>query len=160
MVRKGEPRKESLTERQKLLLAFLSAGDEFLSPLRIMKGLFLIVQKRGTLLPKDALYTFQPYLFGPFTPDLYQDLAHLVNERLVEWKPLPYASWAIYRASPTGKEVAKGILRHYPKELTSYIQRVWQRVATTPVADLLAAIYRNFPDYAIFSIAQHQKRGG
>lgn len=151
---KGSKETMTLTERQKILLLFMAASPtKELSPIKIMKGMFVINERQKALLPKDGRYEFHPYLFGPFTPDIYRDLEILEQHGLLASRNLPGMIWRFYQATRQGKSVAKEFSENYPKELVDYIRKVKQWVTQTPLSDILRAIYREFPQYTVQSIA-------
>jgi hypothetical protein len=69
-----------------VLLYFIYATIEnvkLLSPIQLMKGLFLIKQE----LELKDFYEFEPYLYGPCSFEVYRDLEILTKERLITQVP-------------------------------------------------------------------------
>ena len=75
-----------LNRRDFLLLFIGLPGDRYgLDRIRIMKGMFLFAES-GFPKPGER-YEFQPYDWGPFSRDVYQDLEALQVAGLVAVSP-------------------------------------------------------------------------
>ena len=67
-----------MTARQDWLLSFIVGTehyDSWVDRIRLMKGMFLF-QEEGDA-PPELDYDFQPYDYGPFTREVYDDLEEL-----------------------------------------------------------------------------------
>jgi len=135
-----------------VLLSFLAAADEdsALDPVRVMKGLFLIDQEAPReWLPVDARYVFEPYLYGPFSMDIYRDLEHLTGLGYAVLDLRSGRSWAI---TQPGRALAASVSNNLPAGLRNYIRRVRTFVSSTSFRDLLNAVYERYPHFATKSV--------
>src|SRR3954451_22612738 len=106
----GKQRMDKDRARADWLLLFLSPealglDDEPLDPIRIQKGLFLL-SIRG---PERGLYSFRPYNWGPFSPDIYADLRWLEAQHLITNQTPPGQTWSVYRSTVRGTSRARQI---------------------------------------------------
>lgn len=138
---------KELTERQKILLFFMAGSEEEITPIKVMKGMFIINERKCDLIPKEGRYIFYPFLFGPFTGDLYGDLGELERFGLVRSWNLGGMMWRFYQPTKRGIRVAEKLSKGYPRDLIEYTRVVRQWVNRTPLVDILRAIYREFPEY-------------
>jgi hypothetical protein len=141
-----------LTLRQQVLLSFLAASDEesALDPVRVMKGLFLIDQEAPReWLPVDARYVFEPYLYGPFSTDVYRDLDHLTGLGYAVLDLRTGRSWTV---TPSGRALATSTSNHLPAGLRTYIREVRTFVSSASFRDLLNAVYERYPHFATKSV--------
>ena len=71
--------------RQDWLLRFIAGTPTANGPvdvIRMMKGLFLFQEESKP--PPAVNYSFRPYDYGPFTPEIYRDAEYLEREGLVK----------------------------------------------------------------------------
>ena len=64
-----------------LLLVLDAAGGEPFSPVQLQKSLFLVTKARIPHLPDDG-YEFEPYHYGPFSQQIYEDLSTTAKRTL------------------------------------------------------------------------------
>jgi uncharacterized protein YwgA len=137
-------------EKKDLLLYFIYApveNLELMSPIQIMKGLFLIKQE----LKLVDFYEFEPYLYGPCSFEVYQDLELLTDERLII--PIPSGRrWVYYRISPLGRSKIKDISKRMDRKLVDRILEIKKNIAKMGVFELLRYVYSKYPEYAKNSI--------
>jgi uncharacterized protein YwgA len=112
-------------------------------PIQIMKGMFLFAMETG-----DALYRFQPYLYGPFSSDVYRDLDRLIAEGLVRAEPVPGQTWSVYTATEMGRRRASDALSRAPQDLVTKLESIKQYVTTVSFSRLLRDIYGRYPQFA------------
>jgi len=149
--------------RQDFLLAFLylpaKRGDkpaaEPIDPIRIMKGLFLFGMEKRTEL-RD-FYVFEPYLYGPCSFQVYNDLRELIATGDVDELTLfPFRRWSYYRLTEQGKRRAQQIIAILPKALVAELGNVKKTVMSKSFLDLLRYVYKKYPAYATESIIEFQ----
>jgi uncharacterized protein YwgA len=112
-------------------------------PIQIMKGMFLFVMETG-----EAVYRFEPYLYGPFSSELYRDLDRLIAEGLVRAEPVPGQTWSVYTSTEMGRNRAHEILARAPRSLVAQLERIKQYVTAVSFSELLRDIYRKYPRFA------------
>ena len=137
-----------MIRREDILLYFIYLPvrePNFVTPIQIMKGLFLIKEK---LNPPD-FYEFQPYLYGPCSFDIYRDLRKLLEEGMVISIPSPNG-WRIYGISSLGIKKCKKL--SFRKDMVDNIKQIKTFVVNKSFIELLKYIYKKYPEYAVNSI--------
>ena len=123
-----------------------------LEPLRIMKGLFLVSQRgQGEL---HDLYSFRPYDYGPFTPDIYSDLDGLSAAGLVAQEAVTGRSWRTYRPTIEGVERAVVVGAKVDPRDAAIVDDAYRFVTTRGFLNLLRDIYAEYPEYAVNTVVQ------
>lgn len=144
-----------LAPRQEILLAFLAAGEEEMDPVRIMKGLFVFGQEcPPEWIDPQSLYRFEPYNWGPFSADVYQDLDALVMLGLLEDREQVGRRWKYHRATPEGQRVAAEIRRRLDPRAVRYLGDLRKFTLSLSFNDLLRVVYKKYPKYAVNSVFQ------
>jgi hypothetical protein len=143
-----------LTPRQETLLMFVGADKEKeLDPVRIMKGMFLFAKETPTdWLPSEARYRFEPYYYGPYSPQIYSDLDQLGGYGYVRAREVPGRSWNHYSLTPEGAEVAQSITRTANPKASQYLRTLRAFVDGLSFRQLLTTVYNRYPDYAVNSV--------
>jgi uncharacterized protein len=133
------------------LLVLAAAEGQALSPVQFQKALFLISRELPVADLSETFYNFEPYNYGPFDADVYNDALRLVPEELVVVSRSP-RGWMEYSATPTGVERAKRIAESLDPAITNYVKRVvtWVRSQSFPA--LVRAIYQKYPDMKVNSV--------
>jgi hypothetical protein len=137
-------------DRRDWLLLFLSpgvlgsGGADAVDPIRIQKGMFLLSQ-RG---PARDLYGFEPYNWGPFSPEIYRDLEQLRREHLVERQPVPGGTWSRWRATPEGENEARRVAERLAPDDVTWLASARSFVTSRSFKRLLRDIYAEYPEYA------------
>lgn len=76
-------------DRRDLLLVLIGAGDESVAGItRLQKYLFLLEREYGVK-TSGAGINFEPYRFGPYAPEIYDDIQYLQNIGFLEPKNGP-----------------------------------------------------------------------
>jgi len=138
-------------EKTDILLVYISLPvkePNIVSPLQIMKGLFLISKE----LNFRNFYKFEPYLYGPCSFEVYNDLNILLEKGLIMTIQSTYSSWAYYKVTPRGKVKSKEVLSRLEKETIEKLLDIKKRVVSKNFIELLKYIYKSYPEYAINSI--------
>lgn len=143
-----------LTPRQETLLVFLgSDGEQRLDPIRIQKGLFLLTMETPEeWLPLEARYNFEPYNYGPYSAEIYQDLDQLVRYGYVEDIEIPGRSWKYYALTPMGLEMVQHVIEATDSRMAEYAARLREYVRKLSFSKLLTRVYERYPDYAVNSV--------
>lgn len=131
---------------------------------RLMKYLFLIGREKGLLRYFKDYYQFAPHRLGPFDKRLYDDLAVLKEEGLVEkvlvrrvkLSPVekeitdffePGNGFTEYRLTEKGVRFAKKLVKGIDKEIVKGIQEIKVKYGKYPLLRLLEYIYEVYPEY-------------
>jgi uncharacterized protein len=147
-----------LTLRQRSLLVFIGISNSGqLDPIRIMKGQFLIAMETpAEWLPADARYEFQPYNYGPYAPPIYTDLHELERSGLVTSRQALGQSWGYFSVTDAGKKTADAIAAAMPPQLVEYIASIRKFVTSLSFSQLLSAVYKRYPEYAVNSVFKRE----
>lgn len=121
-----------------------------LEPVRIMKGIFLLIMDGK--LDDPPPYNFEPYHYGPVSLQIYDDLAELVEEGTIEALAVPGYSWRKYRLSPEGMARYEELHTDLELDVAQEIDRVKELVASLSFRALLRHIYSRYPEYAVNSV--------
>ncbi len=134
---------EPLKLKQQIILNFLITGDKKpMSPLQIMKALFLYTQEEK---PKD-FYEFVPYLYGPCSFDVYSDLKSLESGGFITTYPT-YRGWNFFGVTSEGEK--------YLISDTKIIQKLYEikkLILSKSFIELLKYVYSKYPEFAKNSI--------
>jgi len=146
-----------MTRADWLLLFLTSAArneqrSRSLEPLRIMKGAFLMSQ-RGEGELRD-LYVFEPYDYGPFTPELYSDLDLLATRGLVAREAVAGRSWRMYRPTTDGVAQASDLAANVDGRHLATIDDAYSFVTTRGFLKLLRDLYAEYPTYAVNTVVR------
>lgn len=133
-----------------LLLFIAQVPRAPIDPVRLQKGMFLLVQG-GRLTAKER-YRFEPYSYGPMSRALYRDLRLLEQARLVRSMPSEH-SWAPVTATTKGQREATR-LRSDLVAVTAFddLARIRRLVDSMNFAELLEYVYERHPEYALRSV--------
>jgi uncharacterized protein len=144
----------SETLRSDWLLLFLSGKalgtpePHPLDPIRLQKGMFLVA-KRG---PARDAYSFRPYNWGPFSPQIYSDLDSLEAAGLVEGRSVPGQTWRLFRTTARGDERAEEVAASLAKSDVEWLAQARSFVTTRSFGRLLEEIYDLYPEYSVNSL--------
>jgi uncharacterized protein YwgA len=135
------------------LLIIAAAGDTGLTPIQIMKSVFLVGKCGLPDLPSD-FYHFIAYNYGPFHPDVYRDVEMLVNVGLVLGIRETGRNWLKYIIAPSGLRYAEELRRQVAHEFSDYANEVVKWVQSLTFSQLLQAIYAKYPEMRENSVFQ------
>ncbi len=137
-------------ERRELMLAALSAGsaDQF-SPVQLQK-LFFLIDKKVPHAVGGPHFNFRPYNYGPFDDDIYRELRTLADAGLVSIDAS--GRFATYALTPAGREAGAGLLAQLGPAVDDYLSRLSSWVRQQSFAQLVSAIYREYPDMRANSV--------
>lgn len=134
----------NLNSRQKVLLSLLKACNKrSMSPIQIMKALFLYFQEKHP----EEFYKFEPYLYGPCSFEVYHDLRTLLNKGLISATPSLY-SWDFYSITSQGEEIIE--------EVDKKLEEIKKFVISKSFIELLKEIYSKYPEFAKNSIINNE----
>ena len=136
-----------------LSLAAKACGGVLKSKLRLVK-LFFLVQKEAKdvvekLVGSPEPYSFEPYLHGPFSRELLEDVEKLAELGLVHIDDEIIAKNFIrknYVLTSKGVEVFAEIEKRVPRELLEKLKKLVERYAKMDLDDLLNYVYSRYPE--------------
>jgi len=142
-----------LSNQHKILMVFLEANTKGLDPIRIMKGLFLYCMEAPKEWdPPNGKYEFKPYDYGPFSQQIYSDLRELISLGLINAKEVPGYNWSFYSLTTEGEKISKKISREKNPDAVEYLKEIREFVKSASFHNLLVAIYKDYPDFAVNSV--------
>lgn len=164
--------------RQDLLLLALYApgregwpGEGVQGMTRLQKLLFLMQKEAGLEnLPPTGTegYRFRPFDYGPFTPEIYEDIdvfeqlgivkvepaphmedpdARVRAREALEGKPIP----AAYHLTDPGRQLAERLRRDVPHDVWIKVVALKREATGTPLKAFLRRVYQDHPQYAVRS---------
>jgi len=134
---------EPLKFKQQIILNFLISNDKKpMSPLQIMKALFLFTQEEK---PED-FYKFTPYLYGPCSFDVYFDLNLLENKGFITTYPTQ-RDWSFYSVTSEGEKYLIG-----DKKIIQKLDVIKKLILSKSFIELLKYVYSKYPEFAKDSI--------
>jgi len=137
-----------LNERNELVLAALDSVP--LDRMRLTKTLFLVWHLNGR--KTDFPFPFRPYLYGPFSNEIYHTLDGLQREGLVAPEPDVDVRWArLYLTAKGEKQVSTLSVDSDTRQSINTIAR-W--ASEQSFDNVLRYVYSEAPDFATKSIVR------
>ncbi|MGD0208024.1 MAG: hypothetical protein ABSC89_10500 [Verrucomicrobiota bacterium] len=139
-------------DKKTIILAALASADGVTyTPVQIQKMLFLIDKQIPTFVGGPHFH-FEPYDYGPFDAEIYVCLEQLSQEKLIEIVREEGLRWNKYRLTPEGYQKGIVLLGELMDEAKKYIQDVNAFVRKLSFAELVASIYKAFPEMKVNSV--------
>jgi hypothetical protein len=138
---------------QWLLLAIAAAGDGGLTPVQLQKAPFLVGKNCPNEVGHD-FYEFEPWDYGPFDVDVYQDAQELETSGFVTIAPDPGKRWRRYIITAKGRTAAQMLKSRLPAIAVDYTQTVVDWVRTLTFSELIRAIFKAYPEMAKNAVFQ------
>ena len=137
--------------REDVTLSALAAGGEnaVFSPVQVQKLFFLIDRKAAHLLGGPH-FAFRPYDYGPFYFAVYDQLLALGFSGQVQFSGS--GRYRLYSLTPKGFAEGQEIMSTLPVQTVDFLREVAQWVRRLSFRQLVAAIYREYPDMKVNSI--------
>jgi len=153
-------------ERTKWILALLhTMGGRIKGRLRFQKLIFLLKHEQGVKLS----YGFIPYMYGPYSADIFEDLAALRDEGLLEIRgevPEPVemvvgrAASTSYSLTKKGEERAKELYEKMSDEEKRALSSL-KRFAKMSTGELIRHVYNKYPLESLgIAAAGHESKNG
>jgi uncharacterized protein YwgA len=139
-------------ERQALPLLLASSeyiGDNETQPLdrvRMQKGVFLLEMK-GPDAWRNA-YQFVPYDWGPYSPDLSDDVRSLLRDGEMSTLHFDGFRYGEFRTTAAGLHLLAEVIEGPDELVAEFVREVREFVTTRTFSRLLRDVYSAFPDYA------------
>ena len=135
--------------RQDWLLRFIASPDaenDWVDRIRVMKGMFLFQHEHSA--PAEINYSFAPYNYGPFTPEVYRDVEALLRQGLVAQT----RDEKSYRVTDAGREYVDSI--PFDATHSGTLQEIRSEVVRLSFRSLLKRVYEAHPDFAANTVAR------
>ncbi len=140
--------------RSEYVLAVLSAADgKSHTPVQVQK-LFFLLDKKLSHQDDWPRFNFRAWDYGPFDSDVYSEIEGLEARQLVEISRESGAGLRIYRTTPTGQQEGSSLLRKLDIRMSSYIRRLSEWVHKQSFAELVSAVYKEYPEMRVNSVFQ------
>jgi hypothetical protein len=144
---KRSPDSEPIMSRGELVLALLaSAGGRAYSPAQLQKTVFLVTRNMPGLITQGPGFDFQPYDYGPFDKDVYNEAVALKQAGAAEISQAPWGRWVTYAATQAGIERGLQIMAELPQATREYLQSVSSWALAQNFQSLVKAIYDAYPE--------------
>jgi DNA-binding PadR family transcriptional regulator len=118
------------------------------TPVQVVKMLFLMEKKIPSQIG-DAKFNFVPYDYGPFDPTVYSELRILQRDGLLDvmdTKP------RLYRLTPLGHRESAQLMQRIDAGVATYLRNLGMWMSGISFAQLVTAIYREFPEMRANSV--------
>ena len=123
--------------------------NEPMDRLRITKTLFLLGREIKQL---PNFYDFGPYLYGPFSLDIYKDLDGLLQDGYI-WREVTLPlNWSHYRLTGKGTEETQKIREKIEPSVIKKMEEIKRFVTGLSFSALLKYVYSKYPEYARNSV--------
>jgi hypothetical protein len=129
--------------REELVLAVLAVGGSYQMS-RLLKTVFLV--SRNISEAVEPTFRFRPEYYGPVDPDVSKVVAELKQQGLANLYPFEEGHCYLYRATNSGIDKSRAILRRLGREEESYIVKVADWVRSENLLTLLGSIYQAYLD--------------
>lgn len=147
-----KPVLDNLSPRQRLVLAALAAAPEAsFAPVQVQK-LFFLLDKNIADDMGGRQFAFEPYDYGPFDRAVYSELELLAHQGLVAIQASAGAERRKFSLTPAGYELGTTVAGQLSERARSYMARVSQWVRSLGFAELVGAIYKEYPDMKANSV--------
>jgi len=142
-----------LSLRQKTLLLFLDSRKA-INPVRVQKGMFLFAMKTPELwLPREGRYDFEPRDYGAYSSAIRSDLNTLTEKDYIYTvQMLQGESWNWWMLTDKGFELLARFGDDIDHRAIEYLQRLRKFVDGLSFTQLLSAVYKEYPEYAVNSV--------
>ncbi len=134
---------------QVTLLMLISADGYSFTPVQIQKAMFILSKKMPNIF-EEGHYNFKPYDYGPFDKEIYDDIRILAENGLAEITS--NGRWNLYRATNEAIKESSYLIDTFKGEEYNYIKKVSNFVRGLSFAELVASIYKAYPEMKVNSI--------
>jgi hypothetical protein len=139
--------------RRDLVLAVLAgAGGRPFTPVQLQKAVFVVTRNVPRLIDAGPGFTFQPYDYGPFDSDVYDEARTLAVAGEAVIAPAATGRWNTYAASDAGLARGTQILGGLDEATRKYLTDISAWVRSQSFSGLVKSIYAAYPDMKAKSI--------
>ncbi len=132
------------------LLLLFDGAERPLDRVRIQKAMFLFAMRSKA--DDSEKYEFVPYNYGPFSFEIYPDLAHFERAGWIEDKNGRLASFPAYMLTLAGERRASELKMEAPTERLEFLRGIRSWVQERGFSRLLDDIYERYPEFAVNSV--------
>jgi hypothetical protein len=141
-----------ISPRQRIVLAALAADrSSAFAPVQVQKLFFLLDQNIASDLGGKQ-FSFEAYDYGPFDRAVYSELEALAQRGFVAIEAAPGAGKRRYSLTAAGYEAGSAELKRLNARAQEYLSRVSAWVRSLGFAELVGAIYKQYPEMRANSI--------
>ena len=144
----SEARMSDISVRDSAVL--YAIGQSPMDRIHLMKALFLPWYRAGKSVPN--YFSFEPYLYGPCSFDVYASLDRLLDLGLVAKVPGFNERWSKLRVTAVGSEVLKEVGGTIDAALAARIDKSVSEVSGLDLGGLLEKVYTEAPEFAVRSV--------
>lgn len=123
-----------------------------LDRIRLMKALFLFWWRSQKEIPQ--YFKFEPYLYGPYSLEVYYVLDRLLDAGLIMQLPHSIQQRAEYYLTRRGEMEAIKAAQTADVEVLKKLEQVVKEVARLDFNELLRQVYSEAPEYAVKSLVR------
>lgn len=134
-----------------ILLVLNCSEDKTLSPVQLQKSLFLL----GRMFPdavSNNFYNFVPCHYGPFCLEIYEDADFFKLKDLISINVDTIRRWKTYSITDKGLNYVAILKKKIKPEVYNYVLEIIKWVKDQSFSQLISAIYKQFPEYKIYSV--------
>ncbi len=136
-----------------VLLAVAAGTEKGVEPVQLQKSLFLLGEHFRKKLG-SGYSRFEPYDYGPFCKEVYEDAEDLQLEGLLTTNKATGGRWRVYRVTDKGAEASECIRETVNENAVEYIESIVKWTQSLTFSELVSAIYIEFPKYKSRSVFQ------
>lgn len=140
-------------DRKNLMLAALAAAGEnaAFTPVQVQK-LFFLIDREAHQMVGGPHFAFSPYDYGPFDRQVYTELEQLEAQGFAATdRSMRYR---LYRLTNAGYAEGANLLLTIPEPARTFIAQAAHWVRSLSFQQLVAAIYKRYPEMKANSIFQ------
>ena len=126
-----------------------------LDRVQLMKALFLVWRRSKIDMP--GFYKFVPYLYGPFSPELYAALDEAIAQGLVIQDSERPRKWAAYQVTDAGRKRADAVRQRAPRAVTDATRTIAEEVGKLSFHELLDVVYSEAPEFTTRSLVRRDR---
>ncbi len=134
-----------------MLAALTPAEGKPYTPVQVQK-LFFLIDRNIPAEIEGPRFSFEPYHYGPFDKNVYEDLERLATEGYVDVDS--EGSCKAFRLTVRGQEHGERLFGDLPGKAQDYIRRASEFVRQLPFSRPVASIYRAYPEMRANSVFQ------
>ena len=123
-----------------------------LDRIHIMKSLFLFWHRSKERGPE--FFQFAPYLYGPYSLEVYSELRNLTEKSLVIQPRYPIQEWAKYYLTERGRAKAEEVVKRFASEDVCKIEDIVEEISGLTFLQLLEKVYQEAPEFAVNSVVR------
>lgn len=131
-------------DNKDVVLLVVHAAGEVMSPVQLQKAVFLVCEAKSGL---KSTYSFEPFHYGPFDIQVYNDADQLHEEGLVRRIPSSAGSWTDTLITPEGAKRVMELRATLPETTVAKLDRLLKIIQGLSFEELVGAVYKAFPEY-------------